>query len=532
MPHPISQIDAGTLKAQLHDGGEIALLDAREEVPYDARHILLASCVPLGRLEAMIDALVPRRSARVVWCDDGEGLALRAANRMAALGYGEVSVLDGGIAAWDAAGYRLYSGVHVPSKAFAEVIEHEAGTPYITAKQLKEMMDSGTDMALFDSRSYEEYHVNSIPTAISVPGAELVYRFRDLVPSPDTQVVVNCGGRTRSIIGAQALISAGFPNKVVSLMNGTQGWHLAGYEIIEGATASVPEVTQAGREAAEAAAATIAEREGIKTIDAATLTQWQREAGDRTLYLFDVRMHDEYAAGHLAGAKHIPGGQLIQETDRHCGIWGARVVLVDNNGVRATMTASWLMQMGWEVYVFRMDQTGGDLEKGVYSPAVLGLGNSPLTSVSPSELDEKLSAGKVVVVDCAMSKQYYDGHIPGAQFILRTFLAEDISKLPKTEALVFTSPDGALAQLAAADAAALSIPVAVLSGGTSAWAAAGLPLEPGPTSMVSEAFDIRLKAREQDVDMEAAMEEYLAWEIELVNQMATDDDQRFKVVGG
>ena len=89
-----------------------------------------------------------------------------------------------------------------------------------------------------------------------------------------------------------------------------------------------------------------------------------------------------------------------------------------------------------------------------------------------------------------------------------------------------------MAQLAAADAAALSIPVAVLSGGTSAWAAAGLPLEQGPTSMVSEAFDIRLKAREQDVDMEAAMEEYLAWEIELVNQMATDDDQRFKVVGG
>ena len=131
-----------------------------------------------------------------------------------------------------------------------------------------------------------------------------------------------------------------------------------------------------------------------------------------------------------------------------------------------------------------------------------------------------------------MSKQYYDGHIPGAKFILRTFLAEDISKLPKTETLVFTSSDGALAQLAAEDAASLSIPAAVLSGGTAAWAAAGLPLEQGPTSMVSEPLDIRLKAREQDEDMEAAMEEYLAWEIELVNQMASDDDQRFKVAGG
>lgn len=532
MTRSIPKIDAKTLKAQLHDGGEIALLDAREEVPYDARHVLMASCVPLGRLEAMVDALVPRRSARVVWCDDGEGLAARAADRMAALGYGDVSVLDGGIAAWEAAGYRIYNGVHVPSKAFAEVIEHEAGTPYISAKQLKEMMDSGTDMALFDSRSYEEYHVNSIPTAISVPGAELVYRFKDLVPSPDTEVVVNCGGRTRSIIGAQALISAGFPNKVVSLMNGTQGWHLAGYEIIEGATAGVSEVTPAGKEAAEAAAARVAERDGLKTIDAATLSQWQGEAGDRTLYVLDVRTHDEYATGHLAGVKHIPGGQLIQETDRHCGTWGARVVLVDDNGVRATMTASWLMQMGWEVYVLRMDQAGGDLEKGAYSPTVLGLGDASATFLSVSEVNEKLAGGTAVVVDCAMTKQYYDGHIPGAHFLLRTFLGEDLAKVPNAEIVVFTSPDGALAQLAASDAAAaLSTSVAVLSGGTAAWSAAGLPLEQGATHMASEALDIRLKAREQDQDMEAAMEEYLAWEIELVNQMASDDDQRFQVVG-
>src|SRR5207344_538904 len=104
------------------------------------------------------------------------------------LGYIDVAVLDGGIAAWKAAGFRLYSGVHVPSKAFAEVVEHEAGTPYVTAPELKAMIDSGADIAIFDSRSYEEYHNNSIPTAISVPGAELVYRFTDMVPSSDTTV--------------------------------------------------------------------------------------------------------------------------------------------------------------------------------------------------------------------------------------------------------------------------------------------------------------------------------------------------------
>lgn len=223
MTSPIPRIDAKTLKAYLHDGGEIALLDAREEVPFDQRHILMAACVPLSRVEEIVDAAIPRRTTRTVWCDAGEGLAEPAAERMRALGYGDVAVLDGGIDAWEAAGHRLYEGVHVPSKAFAEVIEHEAGTPYIDAVELKAMMDDGTDFVLFDSRTYEEYNDNSIPGAISVPGAELVYRFKDLVPSPETTVVVNCGGRTRSIIGAQSIISAGFPNKVVSFKNGTQG---------------------------------------------------------------------------------------------------------------------------------------------------------------------------------------------------------------------------------------------------------------------------------------------------------------------
>jgi rhodanese-related sulfurtransferase len=204
-----AHVSARELKAQLHDGGEIALLDAREEGVFHARHLLLASCVPLSRLELLIDDLVPRRGTRVVWCDDGDGSALCAARRMVQFGYTDVAVLDGGISAGESAGYRLYSGVHVPSKAFAEVVEHEAGTPWVSAADLKALIDGGADIAIFDSRSYEEYHNNSIPTAISVPGAELVYRFPDMVLSPDTTVIVNCGGRTRSIIGAQALRNAG-----------------------------------------------------------------------------------------------------------------------------------------------------------------------------------------------------------------------------------------------------------------------------------------------------------------------------------
>ena len=72
-----------------------------------------------------------------------------------------------------------------------------------------------------------------------MPGAELVLRVRDIAPSPDTTIVVNCAGRTRSIIGAQSLINAGIPNKVVALRNGTMGWHLAGFTCDKGETDAV-----------------------------------------------------------------------------------------------------------------------------------------------------------------------------------------------------------------------------------------------------------------------------------------------------
>ena len=407
-----------------------------------------------SRLELLIDDLVPRRGTRVVWCDDGDGSALRAARRMSRLGYTDVAVLDGGIAAWEAAGYRLYSGVHVPSKAFAEVVEHEAGTPWISAPDLKALIDSGADIAIFDSRSYEEYHNNSIPTAISVPGAELVYRFTDMVPSPDTTVIVNCGGRTRSIIGAQALRNAGFRNKIMSLKDGTMAWHLAGFEVVHGATRRPPEVSETGRRAAIDAAARVAERCGIPRIDKATLAAWRAEADRRTLYVLDVRTPEEYRAGHLAGARSAPGGQLVQETDAHIATWNARVVLVDDNGVRATMTASWLKQMGWnDVAVLVADPSAGDWESGPHVPRVLGLEGAAVASIEPAALRDQLAAGNAVVIDLDTSRRYAQGHIPGAWFAIRSRLAKDLGKLPKAETIVLTSPDGALARLAAAELA-------------------------------------------------------------------------------
>ena len=534
MSDDIKRVDARQLKAQLRDGAEIALLDAREEWPFSRRHLLMASCVPLSRLELLVDDLVPRRAARVAWCDGGAGLADRAAARMAALGYRDVAVLDGGVDAWEAAGYRLYSGVHVPSKAFAEVVEHEAGTPWISAPDLQKLIDSGADIAIYDSRSYEEYHNNSIPTAVSVPGAELVHRFADLTPSPDTTVIVNCGGRTRSIIGAQSLINAGFRNKIMSLKDGTMAWHLAGLGVVQGATRRPPAVSASGLSAARDAAARVATRCDIIRIDKAMLARWRAEAAERSLYVLDVRTPEEYESGHLLGARSAPGGQLVQETDAHVATWGGRIVLVDDNGVRATMTASWLKQMGWkEVAVLTASPAEGDWVGGRYLPRVLGLDASAASEIGAPELSRTLAAGSATVVDLDFSRRYAQGHIPGAWFAIRARLAEALAKLPATKTLVLTSPDGRLARLAAADLAGIaSDPVAVLAGGTAAWTEAGLPLEQGATHMACEADDVVLSARERGQDREAAMHEYLAWEINLVNDMATDDDHRFQLVVG
>jgi rhodanese-related sulfurtransferase len=527
----IKRIDAQALKAQLHDGGELALLDAREELPFGKRHLLMASCVPLSRLELLVDNLVPRRGARVIWCDDGEGLAARAAKRMSALGYHDVACLDGGLAAWEAAGFRIYSGVHVPSKAFAEVVEHEAGTPWISVQDLQALIDRKADIAIYDSRSYEEYHNNSIPTAISVPGAELVYRFADLTPSPDTTVIVNCGGRTRSIIGAQSLINAGVRNKVVSLKDGTMAWHLAGLDVVHGATRKPPEVSAHGLQSASEAAAQVAARCGITRIDKSTLQSWRAEAAQRSLYVLDVRSPEEYEAGHLRGARSAPGGQLVQETDSHIATWGARVVLVDDNGVRATMTASWLKQMGWtDVAVLAAGAADGDWETGPYVPRVPGLEAASAPQIDAMDLRDRLAAGKVTVVDLNLSTRYALGHIPGAWFAIRSRLGVALASLPSHQPIVLTSPDGALAVLAAPELQAVaSVPVMALVGGTQAWIAAGLPLEKGATRMADQPDDVFLSPRERGQNREDAMREYLTWEINLVNDMARDDDHRFRI---
>ena len=526
------RVPARELKAMLRDRGEIALLDVREEGVFSRSHLLFAAPLPLSRLELGLAALVPRRSARIVLIDDDDGLADRAAALMARLGYRNLAVLAGGVRAWQEAGFELFSGVHVPSKAFGEFIEHEADTPNLTAPELKAKLDAGEKLVILDSRPLDEYRNMSIPGGIDCPGAELVRSVHDVAASPDTLVVVNCAGRTRSIIGAQSLINAGIPNKVLALRNGTMGWHLAGLQLEHGAGRRPPAPTREGLAKARAAAERVAARAGVRVIDRVALARFEAERDRRSLYLLDVRSPEEYLAGHPKAARSAPGGQLVQATDGYVATHNARLVLLDDDGVRSLMTASWLLQMGWdEVYAMPDALAVMEIEMGPAPREVLTLATSAAPTIDAKELQSLLGAGETLVLDFATSLQYRDGHIMGAWWAIRSRLGASLPKLPAHRQVVTTSPDGALARLAAQDLAGLTeVPVRALAGGTDAWRAAGLPLVPGAEHMADALEDVWYRPYDRAHGAEAAMKEYLSWEVDLVRQIERDGDARFRLL--
>ena len=524
MGEAVGKVGAQALRAMLLDDEELALLDVREERIFSENHQLFARSLPLSRLEMRMARLVPRRATRIVLVDDADGLAARAAAVLGRAGYSRLHVLDGGNAAWAAAGFELFSGVNVPSKAFGEFVEHESGTPSISAQELNDLMRSGTDMVVLDSRPFDEYSRVSIPTGVNVPGAELVLRVHDIAPSPDTLVVVNCAGRTRSIIGAQSLINAGVPNKVVALRNGTMGWNLAGFTPDSGRDRRAPAPTPKGLAWAKAVAGHVARKLDIERIDEAALARFRADEA-RTLYLFDVRDPAEYAAGHVAGALSAPGGQLVQATDQYAGTLKARIVLVDDKEARAVMTASWLRQMGWrEVYVLVAEgrETGW--------PENPTLGDAPPrgTEIDSTALSGLLARGEATVIDLSLSRDYQNGHIPGAWFAIRSRLAPALERIQPRGTLLLTSEDGVLAGLAVEEAGALTpLPVRFLKGGNAAWRAAGLPLTRDDARMADEPVDAWLKPYERPDGVQQAMADYLAWETDLLPRIARDGCARF-----
>jgi len=523
-----STITPAALQNALHDGGEIALLDVREDGEFGEDHLLFATPLPYSRLELGISTLVPRKSVRIVLCDDGSsGVAGRAAARLAEAGYTDLAVLEGGTAGWKAAGYVLFKGVNVPSKLFGELVEHAYNTPRITAGDLVKMRESGEDFVLYDGRPVHEHHKMTIPGSTCCPNAELPYRVASMVGSPQTKIIVNCAGRTRSILGAQTLINFGVPNPVYALENGTQGWYLSDLPLEYGSAASYPETIDPSKlPAQQQAAQQLMQRFKVQTVSAATVSAWLDET-DRTTYLCDVRTPEEFAAGSLPGAQHAPGGQLIQATDQWVGVRKARIVLIDGGEmIRAPVVASWLLQLGCEAYVL---EDGVKARLAANPPAAPALPD--LAPVSAGELKSLIEHKSCTVIDVGPSMAYRKSHIPGSRWSTRRRIASDVqgAKTP----VVLVADDADIARLAATELLDAGIrDVRLLEGGITAWTGAGFPAASSADIPADrECIDYLFFVHDRHAGNREAMKQYLAWETGLMAQLGDQDKSVFHLPG-
>ena len=524
----ISQIDAATLKAWLGDDREIALIDVSEHGQYGSGHPFFAVPLPYSRFELGLPALVPNPAVRLVLCDQGDGIAARAAARAAAQGYHNLHILTGGKEAWRRAGYTLYAGVNVPSKTFGELVHHERRTPRISAHAVQAMRDAKENFVIVDGRPFAEYRKMSIPGGICCPNGELALRIKAIAPDPTTKIVVNCAGRTRSIIGAQTLLDFGIPNQVYALENGTQGWYLAGLALEHGALRRhSDDISAADIGELQARARQFALTRGVTFVAPAAAQAWLRDPA-RTSFLLDVRTAEEFAAQSVPCFQHAPGGQLIQATDAWVGVKGARLVLADDELVRAPVVAGWLRQLGHEACV---------LEGGIAAAAALDWPPPPGRSALPEpkpitagELARALDSACVQAIDVRPAMTFRKSHIAQAVWSIRPRIAAAADRGITT---VLVADEPGVAALAALDLREAGCSdIRLLAGGPADWRDAGLPMvatadQPADADCIDFLFFVHSR---HDGDAEAARQ-YLAWETGLLDQLDAQERGMFRLSG-
>jgi len=510
-------IASGDLARLMQSSTPHALLDVREKAAYERGHIYRATSLPRRLVEFRLPALVPARATPLVVSDEDGRLAALTLPTLGEIGYTDVRLLAGGLAGWRSEGRPLVEGINVPSKVFGERVLHEHKTPQLTPLELWERIERGDDLVIVDARTPEEYARGSLPGAWSVPGGELVVRIAELVRHPETTIVVHCGGRTRSYIGAESLRRMQLANPVVVLENGTMGWELAGLTLERGAARWAPAPSARSRAVAALAAKRVAAEDGIPFVSPRALAARLARREDQNLYVLDVRTADEYAAGHVAGAVWAPGGQAVQATDEYVAVRAASIVLVCDGFARSVMTASWLRRMGLpDVAVLAgglpaWTADGGAVETGLPLAVPVGweTARARVARVSPGDL------GPALIVSVDQSDAYARGHVPGAWWLCRSRLEWTIGTVaPDRQApIIVTCADGFASTLAAATLGRLGYTaVSVLEGGTRAWVEAAGAVESGPTRLGDEPDDVVLKPYERG---RAAMERYLSWEAEL-----------------
>ena len=510
----IHRITSQQLKPRLTGANEIAFLDVREHGQTGEGHPFFSVPLPYSELESRAKALLPCHAAELVVMDAGDGVARKAAERLKALGYSDVSELDGGAPAWAAAGYNLYKGVHVPSKTFGELLEHAENTPNVTAAELHRWQEEGRSLIILDGRSPAEFRKMSLPSALNCPNAELGFRFSELVPDDSATVVINCAGRTRSILGVEGLRLVKVSNPLFALENGTQGWRLAGLDLNHGVDPTpLPNPSAARLRELAGAAADIASEHDVPKLPPEELSRWLLD-DTRTTYVFDVRTHEEFGQARWPTARHAPGGQLVQTTDQFIAVRNARVVLSDDVGLRAVTTAVRLKQMGHDVYLL-------DADARTFAAAADRI--ECATEHDAAERFRQCAEGASLILDVSKSMEYRDAHIAESQWATRARL--NYAQLEKSDPILVTGRRQNLIDGVAADLIGRGIRAQSCVGSPAIWSAAGYDVVGDPSSPTDEeCIDYLFFVHDRhDGNLDAARR-YLEWEVGLVNQL--DEQER------
>lgn len=517
----MTRLDVTEARNRLHAGGEIAFLDLREAGQFGEGHALLAAPAPWSRLEVIVGALVPRLTVPVLLIDGGDGVAERAAARLQALGYTDVSVVAGGMPAWEAAGFAVYKGVFVPSKTLGELAETLWHPQMITADELASWQHEGRDFHFLDTRPAAECAKMRVPGAVCMPNGELAHRI-DTLPA-DAPLVVTCAGRTRGIIGAIGLALIGAGDRVRALENGTQGWTLSGRALERDTRpAPLPRPDEAQLAASRARADQVMARWNIQRIDAAQLAAL-RDDPARTTYLFDLRMPDEIAADPVAAAVPALGVQLVQATDQWVGVRRARIVLCCDTGLRSAIAAFWLYQLGYEVAVAPVDAALRAL------PAAAVAFDLPAPRTIDASQARGLLARGAQLLDLRPSQMYRAGHVRGAIWANRA----QLPALPEPGPIVLLAETPALAALVGRDLRSAGHgDISIVAGGHAALVAAGLPVEATPDSPAdADCIDFLFFVHDRHDGNMAAARAYLDWETGLVAQLDPAERAEFRLLG-
>ncbi|MBK0326204.1 hypothetical protein I5535_02735 [Rhodobacteraceae bacterium F11138] len=519
-------VTAASVKKMLSGSGEIAFLDVREHGQYGEGHPFFSVNCPYSQIETVIAEIVPNPAARVILMDDGDGISERAARQLNQIGYETLFILKGGAPAWADAGYQLFKGVNVPSKAFGELVEHDMGTPSLSPEELKQRQESGAPLAIFDGRTPGEYSKMNIPGAVCIPNAELGLRIPSLIEDPSVPIVVNCAGRTRSIIGAQTLRELGFKNPVLALRNGTQGWQLAGFDLEYGTPwTPMPNLTATDRQQTKQRYEAFVKSHALPIVDATTLTDWCQDEG-RTTYLLDPRSKAEFDAGHYPGVRHAPGGQLVQATDLWVGVRNARLILIDPLGIRAATTCFWLRRMGHDAYI--LDPQAAGLTSEIPVPHTADRQeDTAFATVSAHDAAARIADG-AQVLDLSPSETYRTAHISQARWAIRPRL--DRLDIDPARPVILTALDPSVARNCAKDLVQMGISAPLLLDyDPQSWRAGGLEITSTPSDPPdSERIDFLFFVHDRhDGSMESARR-YLEWETGLIAQMDEDELSVFR----